>query len=147
MQYLSPSYDFMTKIGEPSEFAKQLGRDVGKQIELDRDLKCDYPGRHILDSFTRMQSRVMGNSLIFVSHGPVIYLDNEKRERLLNNPPRENAGSVVPFVKLKKYKEQQEYRFLVSVQHHSPTEDTFCLKVSEEIKNLMEPIEDGLVRK
>ena len=144
MEHLSPSYDFMTKIEKPSEFAKQLGRDVDKQIELDRNLKCDYPGRQVLDSFARRQSGVMGDFLISVSHGPVIYLHNEKRERLLNNPPGENGGSIVPFVKPKKYKEQQEYRFLVSVEHHSPKEDTFCLKVSEEIKNLMEPIENVL---
>ena len=139
MKSLSQSYDFMTKIAEPSEFAKQLGRDVGKQIELDRDLKCDYPGPHILASFSRRQSGVMDDSLIFVNHGPVIYLDDDKIEKLLNNPPEENGGSIIPFVKRKKYKEQQEYRFLISVQFHSPKQDTFYLKVSDELKNLMAP--------
>ena len=85
--HLSPSYDFMTKIETPSEFAKQLGRDVGKQIELNRDLKCENYGLHILDSLSRRQNKVMGDHLISVDHGPVIYLGDDKIERLLNNPP------------------------------------------------------------
>ena len=38
-----PNYDFITKIESPSEFAKQLGRDVGKHISLHNNLKCDHP--------------------------------------------------------------------------------------------------------
>ena len=55
--------------------------------------------------------------------------------------PEGEGGSIIPFVKRKKYKEQQEYRFVVSVQFHSPKEDTFALKVSDELRNLMTPIE------
>ena len=140
MEHLSPNYDFMTKIEKPSEFAKQLGRDVGKQIEFDRDLKCDNFGLHILASFSRKQNEFLGDSLIAVDHGPVIYLDDDKIERLLNNYSEERSGSIVPFVKRKKYKEQQEYRFVVSVQFHSPNKDTFNLKVSDAFRNLMAPI-------
>ena len=60
-----------------------------------------------------------------------------KRERLLNNYSEEHSGSIIPFVKRKKYKEQQEYRFVVSVQFHSPNKDTFNLKVSDAFRNLM----------
>ena len=137
MEHLSPNYDFMTKIEKPSEFAKQLGRDVGKQIEFDRDKKCDNFGLHILASFSRKQNEFLGDSLIAVDHGPVIYLDDDKIERLLNNYSEEHSGSIVPFVKRKKYKEQQEYRFVVSVQFHSPNKDTFNLKVSDAFRNLM----------
>ena len=141
IKYLSPDYSFMTGIENPSEFAKQLGHDVAKQIEPDGDLKCDYSGLHILASFSRRECGFMGNLLIFINHGPVIYLEEGKRERLLNNPPEERDGSIVPFVKPKKYKEQQEYRFVVSVQFHSPNKSTFYLKVSDELRNLMAPIE------
>ena len=141
VKHLFPDYSFMTGIENPSEFAKQLGRNVAKQIELDEDLKCDNSSLHILTSFSRRESEFMGNFLIYVNHGPVIYLDDDKIERLLSNPPGENGGSIVPFVKRKKYKEQQEYRFLVSVQFHSPNKDTFNLKVSDEFRNLMAPIE------
>ena len=140
IKHLSSIYNFMTKIEKPSKFAKQLGRDVGKQIDLDRDLKCDNYGLHILASFTRKQRDFLGESLIAVDHGPVIYLDDEKRERLLNDYSEEHSGSIIPFVKHKKYKEQQEYKFVVSVQFHSPNKDTFNLKVSDELRNLMSPL-------
>ena len=140
MKHLSSSYNFMTKIEKPSEFAKQLGRDVGKQIEFDRDLKCDNFGLHILASFSRKQNDFLGDALITVDHGPIIYLDEDKRQKLLNDY-EEYSGSIIPFVKRKKYKEQQEYRFVGSVQFHSPNKDTFNLKVSDEFRNLMAPIE------
>ena len=144
VKHLFPDYSFMTGIENPSEFAKQLGRDVAKQIELDEDLKCDNSGLHILTSFSRRECGLMGNLLIFVNHGPVIYLEAGTRARLLNNPPEERGGSIVPFVKLKKYREQQEYRFVVSVQFHSPNKDTFYLKVSDELRNMMAPVENVL---
>ena len=139
MEYLSPGYNFMTKIEKPTEFAKQLGCDVGKQV-LNSDLKSYYSAWHILASFLRRQSKVMGKYFIAVNHGPVIYLDDDKIERLLNDYSEEHSGSIVPFVKRKKYQEQQEYRFVVSVQFHSPNEDTFYLKVSDELRSLMAPI-------
>ena len=139
MKHLSPNYNFMTKIKEPSEFAKQLGRDVGKQIELDRDLECDYPYWHMIAFQVRKQSEFLGDYLIAVDHGPVIYLADDKIEKLLNKYSEEHRASIVPFVKRKKYKKQQEYRFLISVQFHSPKQDTFYLKVSDELKNLMAP--------
>ncbi len=141
----------MTKIKEPSKFAKQLGHDFGKQIELHRDLECDPPGWHtIATAFAvRKQNKFLGDYLgtvnhgpvIYVNHGPVIYLDGDKIERLLNDYSEKHSGSIVPFVKRKKYNKQQEYRFLISVQFHSPNQKTFYLKVSDELKSLMAPEE------
>ena len=85
MEHLSPNYDFMTKIESPSEFAKQLGRDVGKQIEFDKDLRCDNYVLHLLASFRSKQNDLLGDAVIAVDHGPVIYLDEDKRQRLLND--------------------------------------------------------------
>ena len=143
MKYLSSSYDFMTKIEEPSEFAKQLGRDVGKQIEFDRDLKCDNFGlHHLVTLFSRKQSEFLGDYQVDVNHGPVIYLEDNQIETLFNNYSEEHRGSLVPFVKRKRYREQQEYRFVVSVRFHSPNKDTFCLRVTDRLRNLMAPVED-----
>ncbi len=138
MKHLSPSYNFMTKIKEPSEFAKQLGRDFGKQIELDRDLGCDSPGWHTI---LTKQSKSLGDYFVTVDHGPVIYLDDDKIERLFNDYSKQHWGSIVPFVKRKEYNKQREYRFLISVQSHSPNQNTFYLKVSDELKSLMVPEE------
>ena len=140
MKHLSPSYNFMTKIEGPAEFAKQLGRDVGKQIEAHNNLTSDQPCWHMLASARRRQSKAMGEYLIFVSHGPVIYLSKNKIDRLLKNLPERRRGSIIPFVKRNKYKEQQEYRFVIGVQFHSPNENTFYLEVSDELRNLMSPL-------
>ena len=143
---LSSDYDFITKIEKPSEFAKQLGRDVGKHISVHNNLKCDLPGLHMITSATKKELIAkhgvgIGEHLIFVNHGPVIYLNEDKIQEYMNNIPNVEGGSIIPFVKREKYENQQEYRFVVSVQWHSPNEDILDLQVSDEIRNLMSPIE------
>ena len=146
MENLSPSYDFITKIESPSEFGKQLGRDVGKHINSHNNLKCDHPGWHIITSATKKEFIAkhgvgIGEHLIFVNHGPVIYLDEDEIQEFMNNIPNVEGGSIIPFVKRKKYENQQEYRFVVSVQWHSPKEDILDLQVSDDLRKLMAPIE------
>ena len=146
MENLSPNYDFITKIESPSEFAKQLGREVGKHISWHNNLKCDRPGLHIITSATKKEFIAkhgvgMGEHLIFVNHGPVIYLDEDKIQEFMNNIPNVKGGSIIPFVKREKYENQQEYRFVVSVQWHSPTEDILDLAVSDDLRKLMSPVE------
>ena len=148
MENLSPNYDFITKIENPSEFAKQLGRDVGKHISLHNNLKCNRPGLHIITSATKNALIAehgvgIGEHLIFVNHGPVIYLDEGKIQEFLNTIPNVKGGAIIPFVKRKKYENQQEYRFVVSVQWHSPNEDILDLQVSDDLRSLMSPIEDS----
>lgn len=146
MENLSLNYDFITKIENPSEFAKQLGRDVGKHISVHNDLKCDFPGFHKITSvmkkeFVAIHGVGIGEHLISVSHGPVIYLNEDEIEEYMNNIPNVEGGSIIPFVKRKKYENQQEYRFVVSVQWHSPNEDILDLQVSDNLINLMVPVE------
>lgn len=146
MDNLSSKYDFMTKIEKPSEFAKQLGRDVGKHISVHSNLKCDNPGLHMIASTVKKeilekQVGFLGKHFVFVNHGPVIYLDEDKIQKSMNNIPNVEGGSIIPFVKRKKYKNQQEYRFVVSVQWHSPTEDILDLQVSDYLRDFMSPIE------
>ena len=115
-------YDYMTKIDEPAAFAKQLGHDIGNWIVSNKDLKYDC--------------------LILVSHGPVIYLEEEKKSELLDYAS-ECIDEIIPielFVKDRKYEVQQEYRFVVNISLHSPTEKEICLKVSEDLKKFMSPL-------
>ena len=146
MENLSLNYDFITKIESPSEFAKQLGRDVGKHISLHNNLKCARPGLHMITSATKKEFIAkhgvgIGEHLIFINHGPVIYLDKNEIQEFMDNIPNVKGGSVIPFVKREKYENQQEYRFVVSVQWHSPTEDILDLQVSNDLRKLMSPIE------
>ncbi len=156
---LSPEYDFLTKMEEPSKFAEQLGYDVGKQIELCRDFNFnpgvwefeDYIGefgdRMSLmsdEQSTGGQDKSPDDYLISVNHGPVIYLGEGEIAESINSAPTRSSGAIIPFLKRKKYEEQQEYRFIIRVRHHSPKGDTFYLKVSNELRNLMAPIENML---
>ena len=159
MKRSDPAYNFMTKIDEPTIFAQQLGHDFGKQIESNRDLKCDSPGWHTLASAASRQSGI-GNYSISVYHGPVIYLEEKEAAEFIHcaSEKVDNIGNlfvngqaaefidcasekigniVVLFVKDKKYQVQQEYRFVVSVNFHSPSEKEIFLKVSDDLRKFM----------
>ena len=157
MKDLSPSYNSITKIENPSKFAEQLGRDVGKQIELHRDFEFNPSGwefrdfyGEVLDMISfRLGEQSSGEQgkvdyLISVNHGPVIYLAEDEIEESIINVQKGSSGAIIPFLKRKKYEEQQEYRFVIRVRCHSPNENPFYLKVSDELRNLMKPIENVL---
>ena len=160
MKRTDPEYNFMTKIHEPTAFAQQLGRDFAKQIESNTDLKCNSLGLYTLASAVSRQSGIGGYS-IFVSHGPVIYLHEKEGAEFINRASKkmgnrvtvfiedkkgevqqdfEIGNEVVLFVKDKKYEVQQEYRFVISVNFHSPSEKATFLKVSDDLKKFMSPI-------
>lgn len=140
MKNLSLDYDFMTKIEKPSEFAEQLGSDVGKHINLQDGLEIDFsqpPILHTLGSFYRKLTRDMGEYLILVDHGPVIYLNESEIAEITKKDSEANGANIIPFVKREKYKEQQEYRFLVRVHGLIIDKTEFYLKVSEDLRKLM----------
>ena len=160
MKMTDPEYNFMTQIDEPTAFAQQLGHDFVKRVESNRDLKCDSPSLHALASALSRHSGIGGYS-IFVSHGPVVYLEEKEAAEFINcasekmgnrgvlfikgekcEVPQEfrMGNEVVLFVKDKKYEVQQEYRFVVSVNFHSPSEKEIFLKVSEDLKKFMSPL-------
>ena len=139
MKRTHPEYNFMTKINEPTTFAQQLGRDFGKQIESNRDLKCDSPGWHAL-ALAAGRQRGRGDYSIFVYHGPVIYFHEKKVPEFIDRASEKKGKHVVLFVKDRKYQVQQEYRFVVRVKFHSPSEKAICLKVSEDLKRCMSPL-------
>lgn len=139
MKRTHPEYNFMTKIDEPTTFAQQLGCDFGRQIESNRDLKCDSRDRHMLASTVNRQSG-RGDYSILVYHGPVIYLYEKEVPEFINRASEKMGNQVVLFVKDKEYEVQQEYRFVVRVKFHSPSEKAIYLKVSEDLKRFMSPL-------
>ena len=160
MKRTDPEYNFMTKIDEPTTFAQQLGYDFGRQIEINRDLECDERGWHLLASAAAKISEIGGYS-IFVRHGPVIYLEAERSAEFISHASKKKSNRVTVliedkkgevqedleignqvalFVKDKRYEVQQEYRFVVSVNFHSPKEKAIFLKVSEDLKRFMSPL-------
>ncbi len=93
MQKTDPEYNFMTKIDEPTTFAQQLAYDFGKQIDSSKDLKCDSRGRHILASSLNRQ-KGKGDYSIFVSQGPVVYLDEKESAEFINRASEKRGFSV-----------------------------------------------------
>ena len=166
-EHLSASYDFMTGINNPTLFATQLGHAFAKQVKINDDFKCNFPGLfaiasvlvkdHIENSLTHLVSNegisgsaksAFTNALarhketangytIHVSHGAVVYLDGDTIGTFLADIPEVRKADFLPFVKQTEYAEQQEYRFVISVQYHEPRIDTYDLVVSDELRTLM----------
>ena len=150
MKKTCPKYDYMTQIDKPAAFAKQLGHDFGEQVEPSKHLKCDSPDRYMITSAADRQLRQTNDYYIFVDHGPVVYLEQEKQSQFINRAvervqritgcPSEEKTTIALFLKDPKYQVQQEYRFVVRVPFHSPSKDSFRFSVSEELKKFMSPI-------
>ena len=147
---LSPTYDFVTRIENPSLFAKQLAYDFGSQIDFTSDIRCENHGLHTIASNVTKLTKTSEVGIehtsvdyfIFVDHGRVIYLNNDKIAPFIARVPNDARANILPFVKQKNYQEQQEYRFVVLVRFHTPIKETFNLKVTNELRLLMTPIEN-----
>ena len=166
-EHLSLNYDFMTRIDNASSFGTQLGGDIGQQALFKNDFICDYPlfFRRVIPKSKNVIENIIKNMLnieaicqctkdklrdslvqlkadidiytIFVDHAPVLYLEKDRIAPFIAELPELHAASVVPFVKQIHYAEQQEYRFVISVQFHSPRNSKFRLGVSNELRSLM----------
>ena len=169
-EHLSLNYDFMTRIDNPSSFATQLGGDIGQQVSFKNDFICDYPVffRMVIPGSKNVIENIIKNMLtievisqctkdtlrdalvqlkatttvhtIFVDHGPVLYLERDRFTSYKAELPELHGASVVPFVKQIDYAEQQEYRFVISAQFHTPRNAKFNLAVSDELRTLMTPL-------
>lgn len=139
MRNLSMDYDFGTRIESPSNFAEQLGRDFGKQIRPNNDLRCNNHGLQMITHFLKKNNTALEDHTIFVDHGPIKYTD--RIEEYITSFPKKHRGDIIPFVKRKKYSDQSEYRFLVHIQFYSPNEEVFHLEVSDGLIDLMQPVE------
>ena len=158
-EHLDLKYDCMAKIEDPSEFAMQIGLDFAEQIDFRNDLKAKSNFR-FQNSVQKIKEDIennfdrVGNHIIFVRHGPIIYTDTKGLS--LSSVPLEqlhagieydmkreviqNIGRIAPFLKLPKYEKQQEYRFIVWDLSHMPNNCRFHLKISSELRNLISPI-------
>ncbi len=103
---LPDKYNWVTKIPEPSVFAKQLGLLVARHLEDDNIIELDGIGL-LQRAFT------MDRTVVQVDHGPVIYTDDPCS--FVERFPLEVKGTVCTFVKRRRYAPQQEYRFVISV--------------------------------
>lgn len=137
----NPEYNYMSLIDKPNSFAEQLGNDIMKQIDINKDLKCDARGRHILISASFGRKNVKDNYFISVEHGPIVYLDGEKKSEFINLAHAQLDQDVFLFVKDKKYEVQQEYRFVIRILFHSPQKKKYLLNVSKDLRKLMSPVE------
>ena len=140
MEKTDLEYDFMTKIENPAVFAEQLGHDFGQQVESGMGLQCNNYGLYTIFSTLDMAHGQGSDFFILVEHGPVIYLDEKKQQEFINYASERTDLPVILFVKDLTYELQQEYRFVIKVAGHSPKEDKFYLKVSEDIRKLMLPV-------
>ena len=138
MKNLSKDYDSMAKIENPSDFAEQLGRDIGEHIGLPNNLNYSQSAiLHVLGSIDRKQTGFMGEYLIAIDHGPVIYLNEDEIREVVKKYGEVKGGDVIPFVKREKFKNQREYRFIVSIQGHILDKKEFYLKISPELRDLV----------
>ena len=168
-KHLSPNYNFMTCIENPPDFAQQLGIAFARQGAFKNNVRCDFPGMVSINSVLLMNTiadwydktsaegipegatNAIRNFLsrtkeglevyvIHVCHGAVIYFDKDRIAPFMAEVPEFQKSSILPFIKQSDYAEQQEYRFVISVQHHTPVTDTLYLTVSDELRRLMSPL-------
>ena len=158
---LSSTYNLMTKIKNPSDFANQIGIDFAKQIDFDRELEKAQPIVEIPNTAESLWEKVksrfgyVGEYLICVKHVPVFYIDRE----LSVSPMRldslsirsialecdestlQEMAALIPFIKFSEYKKQREYRFIVWIESYRPKYENFYLKISDELRSLFSPID------
>ena len=137
-----PDYDCATLIPDASAFAMQLGKDIGKNFDMNN------VRLNVFDMIRRMklseveitaQGRLLQEGLdtvILVLHGPVTYCDPP--EKLINRLPIERRAEAVPFVKRGEFAGQREYRFVVEVIGE-PEETEFLMEVTDELRSFTCP--------
>ncbi len=168
--HLALNYDFMTNIDNVPSFALQLGSDFGQQCEINNTFMVTLPKySSLMSSITKKTiDNTLKNALaiegisectkknltnavaqlkatpeaytIHISHGAVAYLERDSIACLMAEIPDFDNAALLPFVKQIDYAEQQEYRFVISVQLHTPRIDKFNLAVSDELRTLMTPL-------
>ena len=102
-------------------------------------------GNHLADADVRfggvgivaraMLPRDLGERVVWVSHGQVVYTDDPAA--IVESYPEERRGAIVPFLKRSQYAYQREYRFVVET-HGDPAEHVIRLPVSDDLRALTE---------
>ena len=125
---LSEDYDGVTVIGDPSEFARELGVTFGTHLE-DTDLRLR--GLGILARYTLPPE--LAATVVWVHHGRVVYTDEPAA--IVESYPEERRALIVPFLKRSQYAYQQEYRFVVAT-HGEAVEKVLRLPISDDLRAL-----------
>ncbi len=137
-----PDYDCATFIPDPSAFAMQLGKDIGKQFDMENVRLNGFDmirQTKLSEAEITTQGRLLQKGLdtvVLVSHGPVTYCDPP--ERIINRFPIGRRAQAVPFVKRGEFAGQREYRFVFSIIGE-PKETEFLMEVTDELRNLIHP--------
>lgn len=120
-------YDATTLIADTSKFGKQLGIDFGNAF---RPSAVERPG----------QAWWMLLPQVVVDHGPVIY--TESPSDVIQRFPKASWRLITPFVKRKRFSDQNEYRFVIYiVGSGGPKEHTLDFIISEELRALTRLVE------
>ena len=134
-----PDYDCAISIPDPSAFAMQLGKDVGRQFDMEnvRLNGIDWLRRTYL---TQAEITPQGHlpkrgldAVFSVFHGPVTYCDPP--EEIINRFPLGRRGDLAPFVKRCEFEGQREYRFVVEFMGE-PKEMEFRMEITDELRSL-----------
>jgi len=133
IQHQFPDYNCATFISDPSTFAMQLGKDFGKQCDMQQVR---------LSSVDRMVN-LLGlqgiDTVVKVTHGPVIYCASAEEREIVNRVPVERQTMVISFAKRREYAGQRECRFVVEVIGE-PIETKFVLEITNELRRMTYPI-------
>lgn len=122
--------DCATWLGEPSEFARELGSAFAQMVPAPPVLREEW-FHQIQDSMMRTRSSF--DRVVHVRHGPVVYTDDA--ESLIESVPLQLRSAVVPFVKSTEYAYQREYRFTISTIG-TPAQRTLLVPVTPELRAL-----------
>ncbi len=126
---ISEDYECAAVIDNPSEFARELGVTFGTHL-ADVDLRLRG-----LDILARYRTRELGEMVVWVYHGQVLYTDNPAA--IVESYPEERRAAVVPFLKRSQYAYQREYRFVVET-YGEAVKQALSLPVSDALRVLTE---------
>ena len=120
----------MTALGEPSEFARELGSafaQLSPGPKVSREEWFHKLQHQMLRSHTPFKRTV------WVSHGPVVYTDDA--ESLIEAVPLLHRAVAVPFIKRADHVDQREYRFSVSTIG-TPAEKLLAVPITPQLRSL-----------
>ena len=123
--------DCMTTLGEPSEFARELGSAFA-QLTPGAGVSLQDPLHQLQHAMLLTETPF--KRIVWVTHGPVVYTDNA--ESLIEAVPLHYRAAAVPFVKGSDYADQREYRFAVSTIG-TPAENLLAVPITTKLRSLL----------
>ena len=124
-----------SRIRDVPRFAVLLGAEFSRQHDKRRH--AAVTGLDWLDAAVVGSSGLA--SVVRVHHGPVVYSDNVG-EIVFGKIPEHARGLAAHFFKRKDFEYQNEYRFVLSAPGGRPTEDEFYLRITPELRSILERV-------